>query len=123
MLEVRILGNQPEPSLVDEGMSITDFEVRTRDEEIFEQGKFLIDQYVDQNPELEGCQLIIDDPMTVGLYPSHDENGDLYSGNDNPSPYCFDELVKELEDMGFYGKAAGYRENGVYSEAALEGLI
>ena len=123
MLEVRILGNQPEPTLVDEGMSITDFEVRTRDEEIFEQGKFLIDQYVDQNPELEGCQLIIDDPMTVGLYPSHDENGDLYSGNDNPSPYCFDELVKELEDMGFYGKAAGYRENGVYSEAALEGLI
>ena len=123
MLEVRILGNQPEPSLVNEGMNIVDFEVRTRDEEIFEQGKFLIDQYVDQNPELEGCQLIIDDPMTVGLYPSHDENGDLYSGNDNPSPYCFDELVKELEDMGFYGKAAGYRENGVYSEAALEGLI
>jgi hypothetical protein len=110
MLEVRVLGNQPEPTLVNEGMSIIDFEVRTRDEEIFEQGKFLIDHYVDQNPELEGCQLIIDDPMTVGLYPSHDENGNLYSGIDNPSPYHFDELVKELEDMGFYGKAAGYRE-------------
>ena len=110
MLNVRILGNQPEPTLVEEGMVIVDFEVRTKDEEVFEQGKFLIDQYVDQNPELEGCQLIINDPMTVGLYPSHDENGDLYSGNDNPSPYCFDELVKELEDMGFYGKAAGYRE-------------
>ena len=122
MLEVRILGNQPEPTLVNEGMSIIDFEVRTRDEEIFEQGKFLIEQYVDQNPELEGCQLIIDDPMTVGLYPSHDENGNMYHGVDNPSPYHFDELVKELEDMGFYGKAAGYRENGVYSEAALEGL-
>ena len=122
MLEVRILGNQPEPTLVEEGMSIIDFEVRTRDEEIFEQGKLLLDQYVDQNPELEGCQLILDDPMTVGLYPSHDENGNLYSGNDNPSPYHFDELVKELEDMGFYGKAAGYREHGTYSEAALEGL-
>ena len=68
MLEVRVLGNQPEPTLVNEGMSIIDFEVRTRDEEIFEQGKLLIDQYVDQNPELEGCQLIINDPMTVGLY-------------------------------------------------------
>lgn len=111
MLEVRILGNQPEPTLVEKGMSIIDFEVRTRDEEIFEQGKNLIDLYIEQNEELEGCQLIIDDPMTVGLYPSHDENGNLYSGNDNPSPYCFDELVKELEALGFYGKAAGYRED------------
>ena len=122
MLEVRILGNQPEPTLVSEGMNIIDFEVRTRDEEVFEQGKLLIDHYVDQNPELEGCQLIIDDPMTVGLYPSHDEDGNMYHGVDNPSPYSFDELVKELEDMGFYGKAAGYREIGTYSEAALEGL-
>ena len=111
MLEVRILGNQPEPTLVESGMSIIDFEVRTRDEEIFEQGKNLIDLYIEQNEELEGCQLIIDDPMTVGLYPSHDENGNLYSGNDNPSPYCFDELAKELEALGFYGKAAGYRED------------
>jgi hypothetical protein len=110
MLEVRILGNQPEPTLVESGMSIVDFEVRTRDEEIFEQGKNLIDLYVEQNEELEGCQLIIDDPMTVGLYPSHDENGNLFSV-DNPSPYHFDELVQELEDIGFYGKAAGYRED------------
>ena len=110
MLEVRILGNQPEPTLVESGMSIVDFEVRTRDEEIFEQGKNLIDLYVEQNEELEGCQLIIDDPMTVGLYPSHDENGNLFTA-DNPSPYHFDELVQELEDIGFYGKAAGYRED------------
>ena len=123
MLEVRILGNQPEPTLVEPGMSIIDFEVRTKDADIFEQGKNLIDLYVEQNEELEGCQLIIDDPMTVGLYPSHDENGNLYSGNDNPSPYHFDELVQELEDIGFYGKAAGYREHGTFSEAALEGLI
>ena len=107
MLEVRVLGNQPEPTLCKAGLDIIDFEVRTRDEEVFEQGKFLIDHYIDQNPELQGCQLIIDDPMTVGLYPSHDEKGNLYDG-DNPSPYSFDELVKELESLGFYGKAAGY---------------
>lgn len=110
MLEVRVLGNQPEPTLVEPGMDIIDFEVRTRDEEVFEQGKNLIDLYVDQNAELEGCQLIIDDPMTVGLYPSHDENGQLYSGLGNPSPYSFNELVQELEALGFYGKAAGYKE-------------
>ena len=122
MLNVRILGNQPEPTLVEEGMEIVDFEVRTRDEEIFAVGKDMIEQYVELNPELEGCQLYISDPMTVGLYPSHDENGNLYSGNDNPSPYNFDKLVQSLEEVGFYGKAAGYRENGTYSEAALEGL-
>ena len=62
MLEVRVLGNQPEPTLCKAGLDIIDFEVRTRDEEVFEQGKFLIDHYIDQNPELQGCQLIIDDP-------------------------------------------------------------
>ena len=107
MLEVRILGNQPEPTLVNEGMNIIDFEVRTRDEEIFAVGKDMIEQYVALNPELEGCQLYINDPMTVGF---------------NPSPYNFDKLVQSLEEVGFYGKAAGYRENGTYSEAALEGL-
>ena len=123
MLNVRILGNQPEPTLVEAGMHIIDFEVRTRDEEIFKVGKDMIEQYVELNPELEGCQLYINDPMTVGLYPSHDENGELYNGETNPSPFNFDKLVQSLEEVGFYGKAAGYRENGTFSEAALEGLI
>lgn len=123
MLEVRILGNQPEPSLVEDGMNIVDFEVRTRDEGLFIMGKNMIESYVELNPELEGCQLYISDPMTVGLYPSHDENGDIYNGETNPSPYNFDKLVQSLEQVGFYGKAAGYRENGTFSEAALEGLI
>ena len=123
MLNVRILGNQPEPTLVEPGMHIVDFEVRTRDEELFAVGKDMIEQYVALNPELEGCQLYINDPMTVGLYPSHDENGNLYNGKTNPSPYNFDKLVQSLEEVGFYGKAAGYRENGTFSEAALEGLI
>jgi hypothetical protein len=48
--------------------------------------------------------------MTVGLYPSHDENGNLYNGVDNPSPYGFNSLVLKLEELGFYGKAAGYVE-------------
>ena len=102
MLNVRILGNQPEPTLVEEGMEIVDFEVRTRDEEIFAVGKDMIEQYVELNPELEGCQLYIDDPMTVGLYPSHDKNGKLYNA-DNPSPYGFNILVQSLEEIGFYG--------------------
>jgi hypothetical protein len=123
MLEVRILGNQPEPSLVNEGMNIVDFEVRTRDEGLFMVGKNMIESFVELNPELEGCQLYISDPMTVGLYPSHDENGEMYNGETNPSPYNFDKLVQSLEEVGFYGKAAGYRENGTFSEAALEGLI
>ena len=108
-LNVRILGNQPEPSLTMDGYEIVDFEVRTRDEETFAQGQAMIFSYIDANPELEGCQLIINDPMTVGLYPSHDENGDLYN-NENTSPYAFNELVLELEALGFYGKAAGYKE-------------
>tara|TARA_B100001778_G_scaffold212055_1_gene175610 strand:+ start:1315 stop:1686 length:372 start_codon:yes stop_codon:yes gene_type:complete len=123
MLEVRILGNQPEPSLVEDGMNIIDFEVRTKDEGLFMVGKNMIESYVELNPELEGCQLYISDPMTVGLYPSHDENGEIYNGKTNPSPYNFDKLVQSLEEVGFYGKAAGYRENGTFSEAALEGLI
>ena len=96
MLEVRILGNQPEPTLVEEGMVIVDFEVRTKDEEIFRVGKDMIEQYVALNPELEGCQLYINDPMTVGLYPSHDEKGNLYENADNPSPYNFDKLVQSF---------------------------
>ena len=108
-LQVRILGDQPEPSLTEPGLNIVDFEVRTRDWEVFELGQALISDYVDLHPELVGCELIIDDPMTVGLYPSHDENGDIY-GADNPSPYNFDDLVRELKSMGFYGKAAGYVE-------------
>ena len=109
MLEYRILGNQPEPSLVEAGLEIIDFEVRCKNEDVFEQGKMIIENYVDQNPELEGSQIIIDDPMTVGLYPSHDEDGNMYDAK-NVSPYYFNELVKELEDLGFYGKAAGYKD-------------
>ena len=98
MLNVRILGNQPEPTLVEEGMEIVDFEVRTRDEEIFAVGKDMIEQYIELNPELEGCQLYINDPMTVGIYPQNSEGA------------AFNDIVLELEALGFYGKAAGYRE-------------
>lgn len=108
-LQVRILGNQPEPSLTMAGYEIVDFEVRTRDTATFEMGQQIIADYVSKNPELEGSQLIIDDPMTVGLYPSHDETGKLYDGT-NTSPYAFNELVLKLEALGFYGKGAGYKE-------------
>ena len=41
--------------------------------------------------------------MTVGIYPNRSD--DLQD-----SPYNFDQLVLDLEAMGFYGKAAGYKE-------------
>lgn len=97
-MEIRILGNQPEPTLTMEGYEITDFEVRTRDEALFEQGKKIVNDYILANPTWEGCQLFISDPMTVGIYPQ-DSNG-----------AAFNEIVLKLESLGFYGKAAGYRE-------------
>lgn len=97
-MEIRILGNQPEPTLTMEGYEITDFEVRTRDEALFEQGKKIVNDYILANPTWEGCQLFISDPMTVGIYPM-DSNG-----------AAFNEVVLKLESLGFYGKAAGYRE-------------
>jgi hypothetical protein len=108
MLDIRILGEQPEPSLTQSGLTITDFEVRTKCENTFAQGKEIINDYVSSNQELVGCELFISDPMTVGLYPSHSESGELYNAESNPSPYNFDELVLQLEALGFYGKAAGY---------------
>jgi|TARA_R100000951_G_C2579162_1_gene161365 hypothetical protein len=98
MLEVRVLGNQPEPSLTSEGLEIVDFELRTRDEELFEKGKQIVNEYIEANPEWEMCQLFISDPMTVGIYPQ-DSTG-----------AAFNSIVLELEALGFYGKAAGYRE-------------
>tara|TARA_X000000950_G_scaffold197326_2_gene237609 strand:+ start:15984 stop:16310 length:327 start_codon:yes stop_codon:yes gene_type:complete len=101
-LNVRILGNQPEPSLTQEGLNIVDFEVRTRDQEVFELGKALVLNYIAARfYDLELFSL--NDPMTVGIYPNHSD--DLQD-----SPYNFDQLVLDLEAMGFYGKAAGYKE-------------
>lgn len=97
-LEVRILGNQPEPTLVEEGMEIIDFELRTRDEELFEKGKEIVNKYIEENPKWEFCQLFINDPMTVGIYPQDSTGAE------------FNNIVLELEALGFYGKAAGYRE-------------
>jgi len=97
-LEVRILGNQPEPSLTMDGYEIVDFEVRTRDEELFEKGQKIVNDYIAKNPTWEHCQLFISDPMTVGIYPQDSTGAE------------FNNIVLELEALGFYGKAAGYRE-------------
>ena len=97
-MEIRILGNQPEPSLTMDGYEIVDFEVRTKDENLFEKGKKIVNDYINQNLTWEHCQLFIDDPMTVGIYPQDSEGAE------------FNELVLKLESLGFYGKAAGYRE-------------
>ena len=98
MLDVRILGNQQEPTLTMDGYEIVDFELRTRDESLYEKGKQLVNDYIDANPTWEHCQLFIDDPMTVGIYPQDSEGA------------TFNNIVLELEALGFYGKAAGYRE-------------
>ena len=98
MLDVRILGNQPEPTLTMDGYEIVDFELRTRDEAMFEKGKQLVNDYIDANPTWEGCQLFISDPMTVGIYPQDSEGAE------------FNNIVLELEALGFYGKAAAYSE-------------
>ena len=98
MLDVRILGNQPEPTLTMDGYEIVDFELRTKDSELFEQGKKIVNDYIDANPTWEGCQLFINDPMTVGIYPMDSEGA------------TFNDIVLELEALGFYGKAAGYSE-------------
>lgn len=98
MLDVRILGNQPEPTLTKDGLEIIDFELRTNDANLYEQGQKLVNDYIDANPTWEGCQLFINDPMTVGIYPMDSEGAE------------FNNIVLELEALGFYGKAAGYRE-------------
>jgi len=97
-LEVRILGNQPEPSLTIEGYEIVDFELRTKNEELFEKGQKIVNDYIAKNPTWEHCQLFINDPMTVGIYPQDSTGAE------------FNNIVLELEALGFYGKAAGYRE-------------
>ena len=98
MLEARILGNQPEPTLTLEGHEIVDFELRTSNRDLFEKGKEIVNKYIEENPKWEFCQLFINDPMTVGIYPQ-DSTG-----------AAFNDIVLELEALGFYGKAAGYRE-------------
>jgi|TARA_B100001093_G_scaffold91036_1_gene83202 hypothetical protein len=97
-MNIRILGNQPEPSLTMAGYEIVDFEVRTRDEELFKKGQKIVNDYIAKNPTWEHCQLFISDPMTVGIYPQDSTGAE------------FNNIVLELEALGFYGKAAGYRE-------------
>jgi hypothetical protein len=97
-MNIRILGNQPEPTLTMAGYEIVDFEVRTRDEELFEKGQKIVNDYIAKNPTWEHCQLFISDPMTVGIYPQDSTGAE------------FNNIVLELEALGFYGKAAGYRE-------------
>jgi hypothetical protein len=71
---------------------------RTRDESLFEKGKKIVNDYIANNPTWEGCQLFINDPMTVGIYPQDSKGA------------TFNEIVLKLESLGFYGKAAGYAE-------------
>lgn len=98
-MEYRILGNQPEPTLTRKDMYISDFEMRHKSQTTWRKGVALVNDFCSQNPEFEGCQFFINDPLTVGIMPLYKEG---------ETPHDFDELVLKLESMGFYGKGAGY---------------
>ena len=66
-------------------------------DDIFEKGKQIVNEYIEANPKWEMCQLFISDPMTVGIYPQDSTGAE------------FNEIVLQLEALGFYGKAAGYK--------------
>ena len=98
-MEYRILGNQPELTLTQPGMYISDFELRHKSIATWRKGVALVNEFCSEHPEFEGTQFFINDPLTVGIYPQYEEG---------ETPYDFDELVLKLESMGFYGKGAGY---------------
>ena len=69
MLEVRILGMQKEPTGLDKGCEIHDFQYRTRDAEAFEKGKKLVEEFVANLDFVlaDSEYYVIDDPMQITL--------------------------------------------------------
>lgn len=98
-MEIRILGDQPEPTLTRKDMYISDFELRHKSRITWRKGVALVNEFCSEHPEFEGTQFFINDPLTVGIYPQYAEG---------ETPHDFDELVLKLESLGFYGKSAGY---------------
>lgn len=99
---IRILGMQPEPSMVRDDLEMYDMVYRTRDPEVFKKGQALVKDYVDSlDFELSGNDLvIIDDPMQISM---GDCSGDTGRFNLNI-------IARLLEKLGFFGKSAAYRE-------------
>lgn len=101
MLNVRILGEQQEPTMMLKGHEMYDIQYRTNDPEAFEKGKKFVEDFVSTNfGELgEDKFYIIDDPMQITL---GDADGD--SGK-----FSLNSVGHALEKMGFFGKGAAYR--------------
>ena len=101
MLNIRILGNQKEPTMLQKGMEIHDFQYRTKDAEVFEAGKLLVEEFVSNlgfTPADDEYH-VIDDPMQITLG-EYDDTGKFPGLN---------LLAYNLEQLGFFGKSANYR--------------
>lgn len=101
MLNIRILGNQKEPSMLEKGMEIHDFQYRTKDAEVFEAGKLLVEEFVsslDFTPA-DNEYYVIDDPMQITLG-EYEDTGKFPGMNI---------LAHNLEQLGFFGKSVNYR--------------
>jgi hypothetical protein len=102
MLNVRILGQQPEPTLLRKGYEINDLQMRTNDKAAFAKGKKLVQDFVSKNfgSLTEDEFYIINDPMQITI---GDASGDT-------GKFRLNLLVVQLEKLGFFGKSAGYVE-------------
>ena len=101
MLNIRILGDQPEPTGLKKGHEIHDFQYRTKDAEAFEKGKKLVEQFVaglDFEPS-DSEYYVIDDPMQITLG-EYEDSGKFPGMN---------LLVHNLEKLGFFAKSVDYR--------------
>ena len=92
---------QKEPTMLQKGLEMTDMQYRTRDPEVFEQGKILVQNYV--NAHFDGNlpqdeYYVIDDPMQITLGECTDTG-----------KFNLNSLAHQLEKLGFFGKSAGYR--------------
>lgn len=101
MLNMRILGMQPEPTGLSKGQEIHDFQYRTRDAGAFEKGKKLVEQFVaglDFVPS-DSEYSVIDDPMQITL--GEPEDSGKFPG--------MNALVLNLEQLGWFAKSMNYR--------------
>jgi len=101
MLNIRILGMQKEPTGLQKGCEIHDFQYRTRDAEAFEKGKQLVEEFVANLDFVPADDefYIIDDPMQITLG-EYEDTGKFPGMNT---------LVLQLEKLGFFAKSVNYR--------------
>ena len=110
-LKVRILGNQPEPTMLQKGMELYDMQYRTKDPEAFEKGKAAVKEYIaDLGFDVSDSEFyVIDDPMQITL-------GEC----DDTGKFSLNDIALKLEKLGFFGKSGAYREYSVRSEFARD---